>query len=180
MLLTVVYVVSILALVAIDQIIKQWALAVLAPVGSMAVLPGILEWRFTLNTGMAFSLFSGEQTFLIVVTSIALVVVAYLLFFKMKGKILEPIAFVCIIGGGIGNLIDRIATGEVVDYINVLFMDFAIFNFADICVCVGAGLFILATLFEEYTDKDGADATTASADAPAQQSDELAQAPDES
>ena len=49
-----------------------------------------------------------------------------------------------------GNLIDRIATGVVVDYINVLFMNFAIFNFADICVCVGVGLLMVWVLFDSY------------------------------
>ena len=55
-----------------------------------------------------------------------------------------------VLGGGIGNLIDRIATGVVVDYINVLFMNFAIFNFADICVCVGVGLLMVWVLFDSY------------------------------
>ena len=50
------------------------------------------------------------------------------------------------LGGGVGNLIDRVLNGVVVDYINVLFMHFAIFNFADICVCVGVGLLMLVLL----------------------------------
>ena len=50
---------------------------------------------------------------------------------------------------GIGNLIDRIAAGRVVDYINLLFMNFAVFNFADICVCVGMGLWVLSVILEE-------------------------------
>ena len=52
-------------------------------------------------------------------------------------------------GGGIGNLIDRVLNGEVVDYINLLFMRFAVFNFADICVCVGVGLWVLVIFLEE-------------------------------
>ena len=55
-----------------------------------------------------------------------------------------------LLGGGIGNLIDRVATGVVVDYINVLFVNFAIFNFADICVCVGVGLLMVWVLFDSY------------------------------
>ena len=53
------------------------------------------------------------------------------------------------LGGGIGNLIDRVLNGEVVDYINVLFMRFAVFNFADICVCVGVALWVLVIFLEE-------------------------------
>jgi len=53
------------------------------------------------------------------------------------------------LGGGIGNLIDRVLNGEVVDYINLLFMRFAVFNFADICVCVGVALWVLVIFLEE-------------------------------
>ena len=58
-------------------------------------------------------------------------------------------ALVLVLGGGIGNLIDRVLNGEVVDYINLLFMRFAVFNFADICVCVGVALWVLVIFLEE-------------------------------
>ena len=58
-------------------------------------------------------------------------------------------ALVLVLGGGIGNLIDRVLNGVVVDYINLLFMQFAVFNFADICVCVGVGLWVLEIFLEE-------------------------------
>ena len=60
---------------------------------------------------------------------------------------------VMLLAGGIGNLIDRVLNGEVVDYINPLFIDFAVFNFADICVCVGVALWVLVILLEEVEDK---------------------------
>lgn len=138
------------ALVVIDQLIKQWAVAVLQPVGSMPLIPHVVELRFVLNQGMAFSLLSGKQVFLVAVTGVMLVFVAYLLFFKSRSERLQQIALILVLGGGIGNLIDRVLNGEVVDYINVLFMNFAVFNFADICVCVGVGLWVLAILLEEY------------------------------
>ena len=70
--------------------------------------------------------------------------------FARKLTPLERVAWTLVLGGGIGNLIDRIATGVVVDYINVLFMNFAIFNFADICVSVGVGLLMVWVLFDSY------------------------------
>lgn len=152
MLYTVFCVLSVVVLVGIDRVIKLWALAELAPVGSMPFIPYLIELRFALNTGMAFSLLSGKQAFLVLFTTAMMLGVAYLLFFKSKGKTLQQVALVLILAGGIGNLIDRATTGEVVDYINLLFMDFAIFNFADICVCVGAGLFILHILLEDEPD----------------------------
>ena len=114
------------ALIGIDQAIKLWATNVLQPVGAMPLIPHVVELRFVLNPGMAFSLLSGKQLFLIIATSIAL-----------------------ILAGGIGNLIDRVLNGVVVDYINLLFMQFAVFNFADICVCVGVGLWVLEIFLEE-------------------------------
>lgn len=136
-------------LVGIDQAIKLWAVQVLEPMGSMPLLPHIVELRFVLNQGMAFSLLSGKQFFLILATSAALLLVAYWLLFRSREKRLQQAALILVLGGGIGNLIDRVLNGEVVDYINLLFMRFAVFNFADICVCVGVALWVLVIFLEE-------------------------------
>ena len=120
-------------LIGIDQGIKFWAVHVLMPVGTLPLIPHVVELRFVLNQGMAFSLLSGRQLFLIVATSAALILV---------------------LGGGIGNLIDRVLNGEVVDYINLLFMRFAVFNFADICVCVGVALWVLVIFLDELHSGD--------------------------
>ena len=144
---------AVAALVGIDQLIKLWAVQVLQPVGAMPLIPHVVELRFVLNQGMAFSLLSGKQLFLIIATSAALLAVAYGLFFRSRGKRLQQAALVLVLGGGIGNLIDRVLNGEVVDYINPLFIDFAVFNFADICVCVGVALWVLVILLEEVDDK---------------------------
>lgn len=141
---------GIAALVGIDQWIKAWAVAVLQPVGSMPLIPHVVELRFVVNQGMAFSLLSGRQMLLIGATSVALLAVAYWLFARCRGRWLQQLAFILVLGGGIGNLIDRVLNGEVVDYINLLFMRFAVFNFADICVCVGVGLWVLNMFLEEY------------------------------
>ena len=140
---------AVAALVGIDQAIKLWASTVLQPVGAMPLIPHVVELRFVLNQGMAFSLLSGRQLFLIVATSAALLLVAYGLFFRSRGKYLQQAALLLVLGGGIGNLIDRVLNGEVVDYINLLFMRFAVFNFADICVCVGVALWVLESFLEE-------------------------------
>ena len=142
------------ALIGIDQAIKLWAVNVLQPVGSMPLIPYVVELRFVLNQGMAFSLLSGKQLFLIAATSAALLLVAYALFFRSRGKYLQQAALILVLGGGIGNLIDRVLNGEVVDYINLLFMRFAVFNFADICVCVGVALWVLVIFLEESRSGD--------------------------
>ena len=141
--------VCVAVLVGADQLIKLWAVLVLEPVGAMPLIPHVVELRFVLNPGMAFSLLSGKQLFLIAATGAALLLVAYWLFFRSRGRKLQQAALILVLGGGIGNLIDRVLNGEVVDYINLLFMRFAVFNFADICVCVGVALWVLVILLEE-------------------------------
>ena len=126
------------ALIGIDQAIKLWATNVLQPIGAMPLIPHVVELRFVLNPGMAFSLLSGKQLFLI-----------------SRGRYLQQAALLLILAGGIGNLIDRVLNGEVVDYINLLFMQFAVFNFADICVCVGVGLWVLVIFLEELHAENG-------------------------
>ena len=141
--------VCVAVLVGADQLIKLWAVQVLEPVGAMPLIPHVVELRFVLNPGMAFSLLSGKQLFLIAATGAALLLVAYWLFFRSRGRKLQQAALILVLGGGIGNLIVRVLNGEVVDYINLLFMRFAVFNFADICVCVGVALWVLVILLEE-------------------------------
>ena len=148
--------VCVAVLVGADQLIKLWAVQALEPVGAMPLIPHVVELRFVLNPGMAFSLLSGKQLFLIAATGAALLLVAYWLFFRSRGKKLQQAALILVLGGGIGNLIDRVLNGEVVDYINLLFMRFAVFNFADICVCVGVALWVLVIFLDEVHADDAA------------------------
>lgn len=137
-------------LVAVDQVIKIWAVNVLKPVKAMDFIHfgdlEILGLRYTENTGAAFSSFSGARWFLTGLTMIMLIV---LLIFVIKYKNKNTfflISAVMIMSGGIGNLIDRVRQGYVVDYLDVKLFNFAVFNFADICVVLGAA-FVLIFLF---------------------------------
>ena len=136
-------------LVGVDQLIKRWATAVLLPKTAMTLIPGVLELRYFLNDGMAFSMLAGKQKLLIAATSLMLLGVLWMLFAR-KLTPLERVAWTLVLGGGIGNQIDHHAGSDAVYYINVLFMNFAIFNFADICVCVGVGLLMVWVLFDSY------------------------------
>lgn len=145
----------VVALLGIDQAIKYWAVEVLQPVGSIPVIPHVVELRFTYNQGMAFSMLSGKQLLLVLVTGVLLIGVAYWLFFRCRDNLLMRASMILVLGGGLGNFIDRVLNGQVVDYINLLFMRFAIFNFADICLCVGCGLWALSIFLEEaHTNPD--------------------------
>ena len=80
---------------------------------------------------------------------------AYFIFIKKYGEPFERACFILIFAGGIGNLIDRIMNGFVVDYFEFLFMDFAVFNVADIYVCTGIGLYTVYVLYTECFRKKG-------------------------
>lgn len=135
-------------LVGVDQGLKYWATLSLAPIGTHPLIPGVVGLRYVLNDGAAFSMLGGKQGFLIAFTGIALIALAAYLFIKRPKK-LEYISWVLVLSGGLGNLIDRVLNQVVVDYIELQFMDFAVFNFADILVCVGIGLLLLDIILEE-------------------------------
>ena len=136
-----------LALIAADQLLKQYAEKVLlARPEGVPFIPHVLDFFLVYNEGAAFSLLTGRQGFLIAFTGIALILVLVYLFLGKCTDRLEYFGLVLIFSGGVGNLIDRVMNQKVIDYIRLLFIDFPIFNFADICVCVGVGLFALSMI----------------------------------
>ena len=141
-------------LVGVDQLIKRWATAVLLPKTAMTLIPGVLELRYFLNDGMAFSMLAGKQKLLIAATSLMLLGVLWMLFAR-KLTPLERVAWTLVLGGGIGNLIDRVLHGYVVDFFATTFVDFAVFNVADCFVCIGGALWVLAVLLAERKNKKG-------------------------
>lgn len=113
----------------------------------------ILGLTYVQNDGAAFSSFSGAKIFLIVLTSLMIV---GLIIFALRDKQKHPfmmLSTAAVVAGGIGNLIDRIRLGYVIDYLDVKLFNFAIFNFADICVVLGAiCLVVYVCFFEKKAD----------------------------
>ena len=113
----------------------------------------VLNLYYTLNNGAAFSQLSGKTVFLIVLTSLVIVGLLVLVISKRVHRPVYLAAISLILGGGIGNLIDRIFNnGLVVDFIDVRIINFAIFNFADICAVCGAGLLLLTVIVDEIRE----------------------------
>lgn len=132
-------------LVIVDQLTKA---AVVAYFGSRAfsvtVIPGVLSLCHVENTGAGFSIFSGKTVFLILFTAAAMAFILYLMIKRCYKHPLTDWGFCLVLAGGVGNMIDRIFRGgAVVDFIRTDFINFPVFNVADICVTVGAGLIIL-------------------------------------
>ena len=112
----------------------------------------IVNFLHIRNNGAAFGILSGRQPLLIIVTGLFLLFAIYVLFSdRIKSK-MKIFAVTLIIAGGIGNFIDRIQMREVVDFIELGFMDFAIFNFADICAVVGACILFVSVAGEEIRE----------------------------
>ncbi|MDE7120723.1 MAG: signal peptidase II [Oscillospiraceae bacterium] len=108
----------------------------------------ILHLRYIENNGSAFSSFSGQTTFLLIVSAIGILICSYLLIRYGRTNKLLYTSLVMILGGASGNLIDRIfRNGRVVDYLDLQLFDFAIFNFADCFVTVGTVLLLVYILF---------------------------------
>ena len=122
----------------------------------MPFLPGFMELRTVHNYGAAWSSFSGMRWVLVAVTSCIVLAVAFAL---VRRIVLHPVgvaACFLIISGGLGNIIDRVRQGYVVDMFNFLFMDYPVFNVADICVVCGCimGAIYYLWLYEKYDKKD--------------------------
>lgn len=138
-----------LVLVSLDQWIKMWASDYLQSVGTIPLIDGVFHLTYVENRGAVAGILQGKQIFLIVVTAVILLALAAaLLLKKVPGKIL-PWCFGLIIGGGIGNLIDRIFLGYVVDYLDFRLIHYPVFNFADCCVVVGVFAFAIYVVFFE-------------------------------
>lgn len=145
-------------LVAADQLVKNWAVEVLQPVGSMDFIHfgdfKIFDLTYLENRGAIFGTMAGQRWFLVGFTSLVIVAGIVFMFATLKRSRLLNIAVGLFIAGGIGNLIDRIRFGYVVDMFEVKLFDFAIFNVADICVTVAFILLMIYGIFiEPKTEK---------------------------
>ncbi len=113
----------------------------------------VLNFYYCLNDGAAFSKFSGQRILLIIVTSVVIAGFLYAVITKRIKKPVQVAASALIISGGIGNLIDRIFNdGLVVDFIDFRIINFAVFNVADICAVVGAGMLAVSVIVGEIRD----------------------------
>ena len=143
------FIISVLIIV-IDQITKFCLYGM-----SCSLIGDFLWLESTLNTGVAFSMFEGKSIFFFVIAMIASAVMIYLICSKKWLKIkTEKMAIALILGGTISNAIDRLVFGGVRDFIYLKFMNFAIFNVADMAITIGAVLFCVAIIFMRDRKKD--------------------------
>lgn len=150
--------IMIFLIVVFDQLTKYLATANLKSGKIISFIPNFVQFRYTENTGMAFSMFSGARWIFVAVTAVVCICALLYLFTNKCNNLWVYWSLGVIVSGGIGNLIDRILYGYVVDFIEPIFMDFAVFNIADCAVTLGAVVligYLVVDVFKSGDSKDG-------------------------
>jgi len=135
--------------VLLDQISKSIVVNGLPLYGEARFIPGVLSFYHTRNTGAAFSMLSDRRWVFMLLSCFAIVAITVMLYFWRSRHVLLTVSLSMILGGGIGNMIDRIVNGYVTDFFRVDFVDFAVFNVADSFITVGAVLLGVYIIFFE-------------------------------
>jgi signal peptidase II len=131
-----------LAVFVVDQVLKSVVEASMLAGESIPVIPGFLSITYIRNDGGAFGILGGSQLLLLVGSAVAVGVVLWMLFAGQRSR-LATLACGLILGGAAGNLLDRLTTGEVTDYVHFSF--WYVFNAADAAITVGVVALILST-----------------------------------
>ncbi len=141
--------ISILLLILLDQAVKGYVIKEIPLGGMRRFIPKVVSLTYLKNSGAAFSMLENQQWFFTIITLIAMGAAFVYLYRHIKGSIWLLLGLTLIISGGIGNFIDRLRQGFVVDMFHLDFMNFAIFNVADIYLTIGVGLLLIYLLRED-------------------------------
>lgn len=138
-------------IVALDQFSKYLALEHLTKVNTIPLIDGVFHLTFRQNTGAAFSILRNNLNFLIMLTGVVILVMGYLFYrlIREKQHMLMLISISFMFGGALGNFIDRVRLGYVVDYFDFRLINFAVFNVGDSFIVVGAILMGIYLIFIE-------------------------------
>lgn len=147
--------VSVILLILLDQFTKYLAVVHLFQQEPIEIFPGVFELHFLKNKGAAFGIMQNQKYFFVVITSILVMLMIYLLVRipETKKNIILSLTIGLLISGAIGNLIDRIRLGYVIDFFYFKLIDFPIFNVADCYVVVAVIILMLLILFY-YKDEE--------------------------
>ena len=143
-----IYIIIIAACVGLDQLSKYFVQTKLQELGSVPIIENVFHLTYARNTGAAFSILRDKQLLLILFTFLAIAMLIGLLFknVKLSGHTLVNYSLAFIIGGAIGNLVDRMRLNYVIDFFDFRIINFAIFNVADMFVVCGAVLLGFAVI----------------------------------
>lgn len=143
--------------VALDAAAKFWARNNLVPGESKPFIPGFLQLTFTTNTGGAFGIAQGSGPLMVLLPVAICSALAYWIWRREHCKQpltrLEQVGFGMLLGGAIGNIIDRLTIGRVTDFLEFTFIHFPVFNVADALIDVGIGLLLIASFQPQKKDE---------------------------
>lgn len=139
-------------IIGIDQWTKYLTVTHIPLHDVVEVVPGVLSWMYLQNSGAAWSILEGQMWFFYLITLVIVGVIIYYLQKYGKNSRLLSIALAFILAGAVGNFIDRLRIEYVVDMIRLEFIDFPIFNVADMSLSIGVALMLLYVVLDE-TDK---------------------------
>ena len=140
------YIAIIILIPVLAEVIRGLIVGNVTPVGTVSVIPGLFNLTYSENRGVAFGLFQDGTVFFAVTTGIVIIVAAIFLIKNYKKSKLFSIALSLIIGGGLGNLFERVYYGFVTDYLSLSFFP-PICNFADYCITAGTVCLVVYLLF---------------------------------
>lgn len=141
-------IITVLIVIA-DQLSKHFVVQSMELFESKPFIPHVLSLYHTRNTGAAFSMLSESRWVFMVFSFVSMAVIIYLLIKEYRRHPLLTVSLAMVLGGGIGNMIDRVRLGYVVDFFHVDFFEFAVFNVADSFITVGAVMLAIYVVFFE-------------------------------
>ena len=135
--------------IGVDQLTKWLSVFFLKPISTFPIINDVLHLTYVENEGAAFGMLANHRWVFIIISSVTIAVLIYLVYSgRLLSNKLYTVSVLMIISGGIGNMIDRIALGYVIDFIDFRLINFAVFNGADSFVCVGAGILMLGLILD--------------------------------
>ena len=149
------YIIAVLLMIVLDQAVKLWALTSLQAQHTIPLIENMFHLTYVENRGAAFSLFAQFDSRWIFVTLACIITVVILVVLqkKLMQTALGRWSLVLVAAGALGNAIDRVAHGFVVDLFDFCLIGFPVFNVADIFICVGGALFVIYFLFQHQDEK---------------------------
>ncbi|HEM3703163.1 TPA: signal peptidase II [Streptococcus suis] len=136
-------------LIVLDQLVKAWTVANIALDTVEPFLPGFMSLAYLRNYGAAWSILQNQQWFFTIVTLVVVTALIWYYIKQIQGNIWTLFSLSLMIAGALGNFIDRIRLGYVVDMFHLDFISFPVFNVADICLSVGVGILFICIMKEE-------------------------------
>lgn len=144
------YIFVIFAMIVLDQAVKYWAVTVLKTQATIPVIEGMFHFTYVENRGAAFSLFAWLNSPWIF--AVLAVIVSMIIYFVLRKDYVQTmlgrISLILVAAGALGNAVDRVTRGFVVDMFDFRFIQFPVFNIADILICTGGVLFVWYVMFQ--------------------------------